>query len=145
MNKDRISQSVGGDSLGLLMGTLSILTSQLWVELLFFSFLFKILFISFQRKGGRKRGRENQCVVASHVPPTGDLAHNPGMCSDWELNQQPFDSQSGTQSLSHTSQGKNSFSSVTSSFPNRGRNTRQPARGLRSKARLDFSPCSITY
>ena len=22
--------------------------------------------------------------------PSGDLACNPGMCSDWELNQQPF-------------------------------------------------------
>ena len=36
-------------------------------------------------------------MVASHVPPTGDLAHNPGMCPDWELNQQPFCSQARTQ------------------------------------------------
>ena len=35
---------------------------------------------------------------ASHKPPTGDLACNPGMCPDWELNQQPFGSQTGTQS-----------------------------------------------
>ena len=26
-----------------------------------------------------------------------DLAHNPGMCSDWELNWQPFGSQAGAQ------------------------------------------------
>ena len=32
------------------------------------------------------------------MPPTGDLACNPGMCSDWELNQWPFGSQAGTPS-----------------------------------------------
>ena len=36
--------------------------------------------------------------VASHMTLTGDLAPNPGMCSDWELNWQPFGSQAGTQS-----------------------------------------------
>ena len=41
---------------------------------------------------------KNQCVVASHAPPAGNLAHNPGICTDWELNQQPFDSQASTQS-----------------------------------------------
>ena len=50
------------------------------------------------------RGRETT-VVASQVPPTGDLAHNPSMCSDWELNQQPFASQAGTQSTEPHSQG----------------------------------------
>ena len=30
--------------------------------------------------------------------PTGDLADNPGMCPDWELNQWPFGSQIGTPS-----------------------------------------------
>ena len=44
----------------------------------FFFFFFKILFIYFQRegKGGRKR-EKHQCVVASHVVPTGDLAQQP--------------------------------------------------------------------
>ena len=32
-------------------------------------------------------------MVASCAPPTGDLACNPGMCPDWELNQRPFGSQ----------------------------------------------------
>ena len=32
------------------------------------------------------------------MPPTGDLAHNPGLCPDWELNQWRFDLQVGTQS-----------------------------------------------
>ena len=36
--------------------------------------------------------------VASHTPPTGDLAHNPGTHPDWELNQQPFNLQANAQS-----------------------------------------------
>ena len=48
-------------------------------------------------KGGRKKGK-HQCVVASCAPLTGDLACNPGMCPDWESNQQPFGLQAGTQS-----------------------------------------------
>ena len=31
-------------------------------------------------KEGEREGEEHQCVVASHAPPTGDLAHNPGIC-----------------------------------------------------------------
>ena len=37
-------------------------------------------------------------MVASRVPPIGDLAHNPGMCPDWESNQQTFGLQTGAQS-----------------------------------------------
>ena len=32
------------------------------------------------------------------MPPPGDLARNPGMCPDWELNLQAFVSQAGAQS-----------------------------------------------
>ena len=62
--------------------------------------LFKIfyLFIFRAEKGGGKRGRETSCVVSSGAPHTGDLAHNPGMCPDWESNPRPFDLQGGTQS-----------------------------------------------
>ena len=42
--------------------------------------------------------KKHQGVVASHMPPNGDLAHNPGVCPDWESNQRPFGSQAGTQS-----------------------------------------------
>ena len=45
-----------------------------------------------------KKREKHQCVVASHAPPTGDLACNPGMCPDWELNRRPFGSQAGIQS-----------------------------------------------
>ena len=37
-------------------------------------------------------------MVACHAPPTGDLACNPGMCPDRELNWQPFGSQASAQS-----------------------------------------------
>ena len=43
----------------------------------------KILFISIQRgREGETEGEKHRYVVASHIPPTGDLAHNPGMCPD---------------------------------------------------------------
>ena len=39
-----------------------------------------ILFIFRQRvREGEREGEKHQCVVASHVAPTGDLARNPGM------------------------------------------------------------------
>ena len=37
-------------------------------------------------------------MVASRAPPSGDLAHNPGMCPDWELNRKSFGSLDGAQS-----------------------------------------------
>ena len=46
--------------------------------------------------GGRE-GEKLQCVVASQVSPTGDLAHNTGMRPDWELNWWPFGLQASTQ------------------------------------------------
>ena len=60
-------------------------------------FLFN-LFI-FREKGERKRGREMlMWVGASHAPPKGDLAHNPGMYPDWESNQRPVGCQASDQS-----------------------------------------------
>ena len=53
------------------------------------------------REGERKRNInvwEIHWSVASHIPPTGDLACNPGTCPDWELNWWPCGLQSGTQS-----------------------------------------------
>ena len=61
---------------------------------------FFYLFTFRQRGGQGEREREKyQCVVASRMSPTGDLAHNPGMCPDWELNQWPFGSQVVAQSI----------------------------------------------
>ena len=60
---------------------------------------FTVLFIFRERGGeGEREGDKRQCVVASHTPPTGDLAHNPGMCPDQKSNWQPFGSQASTQS-----------------------------------------------
>ena len=42
--------------------------------------------------------REKHWSVASCTPPNKDLACNPVMCPDWELNQRPFSSQDDTQS-----------------------------------------------
>ena len=50
------------------------------------------------REGRRERGRERKRrrkidarekhqLAASHMPPTGHLACNPGMSPDWESNQ----------------------------------------------------------
>ena len=69
----------------------------------FFSFcsFFKRFYLFIFRERGREgetEGEKQQCVVASQVAPTGNLAHNPGMCSDWESNQRPFGSQASTQS-----------------------------------------------
>ena len=50
-------------------------------------------------EGRKERKRNINVWVASPVPPTGDLACNPGMCPDWELNLLPFGSQAGTQSI----------------------------------------------
>ena len=37
-------------------------------------------------RNGEKEGEKHQCVVASHAPSPGDMAHNPGMFPDWESN-----------------------------------------------------------
>ena len=53
------------------------------------SFLLKTFYLCIFRERGREgetEGEKYQCAVASHVHPTGDLALNPGMCPDWELN-----------------------------------------------------------
>ena len=72
-----------------------------------FIFLRFYLF-TFRERGreGEREGEKYQCVVASSMPPTGDLACNPGMCPAWELNGQPFVSQPMLTPLSYTSQGK---------------------------------------
>ena len=57
-------------------------------------------YLFFRERGreGEKEGEKHQCVVASHIPPPGDLACNPGMCPGWESNQRPIGSQAGAQS-----------------------------------------------
>ena len=60
------------------------------------SFFLRFYLFVFREKG--KEGEKHRCVVASHVPPTEDLACNTGMCPDWESNQQLLGSQAHAQS-----------------------------------------------
>ena len=57
------------------------------------------------------------------MPPTGDLASNPGMLPDWESNQQPFGPQSKLNPLSHTRQGKQAFLRTSLPSVNHSRST----------------------
>ena len=70
-------------------------------------FVFKILFIYFLERGeGREKEREriiNVWLPLSH-PLLGNQARNPGLCPDWESNQQHFVSQPALNPLSHPSQ-----------------------------------------
>ena len=81
----------------------SILSTTIWFFLRIVC-LFVCLFIfrgEERMKKERERNinvRETHTSVASHTPPTGDLAYNPGMCTDQESSQQPFSSQANTQS-----------------------------------------------
>ena len=73
---------------------------------------FKIFYLFIFRERGRegeREGEKHQCVVASHVAPTGELAHNPGMCPDWESNWRPFGSQPALNPLSYPIQDSTSF------------------------------------
>ena len=71
--------------------------------------LFKkdFIYLFLEREEGRKRGRETSMCVAACAPPTGDLACNPGLCPDWELNRRPFALWSGTQSTEPHQPGLN--------------------------------------
>ena len=62
------------------------------VCLMFKHFFKDFIYFIFRERGreGEREGEKHQCVVASCMPPTGDLIHNPGMCPDWESNLTPF-------------------------------------------------------
>ena len=70
---------------------------------IFLSFFFLRFYLFIFRERGREREREKNInlweihgLVASHTPQTEDLAYNPDMCP--ESNLQPFYSQADTQS-----------------------------------------------
>ena len=80
----------------------------MFVGFVFILFFKRFYLFTFRERGREeeREGRKHQCVVASHVAPTGDLACIPGMCPDWESDWQPFGSQLALNPLSYTSQGK---------------------------------------
>ena len=63
-------------------------------------FIFIYYLFIFRERGreGEREGEKHQCVVASRMLQTGDLAYNPGMCPDWESNQWHFGLQACVQS-----------------------------------------------
>ena len=61
--------------------------SVIFKFILFFKRFYLFIFRQRGREGERE-GEKHQCVIASRATPTGDLAHNPGMLPDWELNLQ---------------------------------------------------------
>ena len=66
------------------------------------------IYFIFRQRGreGEREGEKPQCVAAScAVPPTGDLACNPGMCPDWELTHNPLVRRLALNPLSYPSQG----------------------------------------
>ena len=65
------------------------------IDFISFFFFKEIIYLFLER--GEWRERETSMLLLKR-PPTGDLAHNPGMCPNWESNQQPFGLQVGTQS-----------------------------------------------
>ena len=79
-------------------------------QLYFYTFSFFKIFYYLEtgKEGGRQRGRETS--VASCTPPTRDLAHNPGMCPDWESNLGPFGSQASAQPTELQQPGLYTFS-----------------------------------
>ena len=82
------------------------------MSFLYFKKDFICLFLEKEERR-EKEGEEHQCVVVSCVPPTGDLACNPGMCPDWESNQLPFGFQASAHSTEPHQPGHNVFINVT--------------------------------
>ncbi|KAF6099814.1 hypothetical protein HJG60_011545 [Phyllostomus discolor] len=77
-----------------------IMTSRSILQLCPYIFSDILLIFIFRKreKEGERKGEKHQCVVASHTPPTGDLAGNPGSHPGWESNLRLFSSQASTQS-----------------------------------------------
>ena len=80
-------------------------TRMLSINILQLFFLWVYIFKRFYLFIFRERGRERNIAVlekhqsvASLMPPTADLAHNPGMCPNRELNWRPFSLQASDQS-----------------------------------------------
>ena len=57
----------------------------IYAIIVFLIFLKEFIYLFLERAEGKERGRETS-MVAPHTPPTGNLAHDPKMCPDWEPN-----------------------------------------------------------
>ena len=74
--------------------------SQGRINILFYLFITDFICIFFDRGEGREEERERNIDVwlPFTYPVLGNLACNPGMCHDWESNQQPCGLQASAQS-----------------------------------------------
>ena len=63
------------------------------------------MYLFLERREGKEKGEEHQCVVASRMPLSGGLTCNPGMFPDWESNLYPLVHRPMLNSLSYISQG----------------------------------------
>ena len=70
---------------------------------------FMYLFLETGREGEIKR-EKNQFVVAFCMPPTGDLAWNPGLCPDWDLTAYGLVRRAALSPQRHTIQGPTKYS-----------------------------------
>ena len=117
--------------------------------MVFYSFFLFLRFYPFiysrEGKGGEREGGKHQCVVASHTSPTRDLACNPGMCPDWELNQRPLVRRPTPNPLRHDSQGRK-WLSMNSPYMSKDRSSEQiqllqlPASGTSSPRNTETRP-----
>ncbi|KAF6125283.1 hypothetical protein HJG60_009802 [Phyllostomus discolor] len=95
---------------------LKLINTYPWGVLNIYTYMYKYIYIFrgvfqyfvFRDRVVRERER-NINVWLSCAPPNGDLAHNPGVCPDWELNWQPFGSQASTQSTEPHQPGQSIF------------------------------------
>ena len=74
--------------------------SKLFKRLLLFWFYFlkDFIYLSFFIERERKGEREEEKHWCGREKSVRCLAHNPGICTDWESNWWPFGSQAGIQS-----------------------------------------------
>ena len=73
------------------------------------SFKFYLFIFRPRVREGERKGEKHQCVVTFCAPHPWDLACNPGMCPDGELNRWPFGLQASTQSTKPHQPGLKSF------------------------------------
>ena len=61
--------------------------SDAYCTFIFMIFKKYFIYLILGRGEGREReGEKHECVVALECPTPGNLAHNPGMCLNWESN-----------------------------------------------------------